>query len=140
MTSLENNLCVQNKRQMDKCRLSFKSFQYIYIEKSIQRIRRLLTFWQIAANQLQRNNSPTLRKKYTLLSSPHIHKKSREQFEWVRKKGEIIVQFHQRRHLLLLLFFLQKTQFPGVELKITLYSSTTLPSKKAALISYLAKT
>ena len=116
---------------MQKCRLSLKSFQYIYIKKSIQQICAALTFWKIPVYFLECNSFPTVHKRYTLLSSPHIHKKSREQFEWVRKKGEVIIQFHQRKHLLLFLFFLQNTQFPGVELKITLNLSTPLPNKSA---------
>ena len=36
----------------------------------------------------------------------------------------MVLEFNQRKHLLLLLFFLQNTQFPGVELKITLHLST----------------
>ena len=109
---------------MQKCRLSFKSFQSIYIKNSIQQICRALNLWKIPVHGLRCNSFPNQCKKFTLLSSPHVHKKSREQFEWVRKKGEMVLEFHQRKHLLLLLFFLQNTQFPGVELKITLLLST----------------
>ena len=116
---------------MQKCRLSLKSFQFIYIKNSIQQINAALTFWKIPVHSLECNNLPTVHKRCTLLSSPHIHKKSREQFEWVRKKGEVIIQFHQRKHLLLFLFFLQNTEFPGVELRITLNLSTRLPYKAA---------
>ena len=110
---------------MQKCRLSFKSFQSIYIKNSIQQIHRALNLWKIPVHGLSCNSFPSQCKKFTLLSSPHVHKKSREQFEWVRKKGEMVLEFHQRKHLLFLLFFLQNTQFPGVELKITLLLSTT---------------
>ena len=89
-----------------------------------------MLFWKIPVHSVNFNNSPTLCKKYTLLSSPHVHKKSREQFEWGRKKGEMIIRFQHHKHLLLLLFFLQNAQFPGVELMITLNLSTTLVKVK----------
>ncbi len=113
---------------MKKCRLSFKSFQSIYIKNSIQQICRALNLWKIPVRQLRCNSFPSQCKKFTLLASPHVHKKSREQFEWIRKKGEIVLEFHRRRDLLYLLFFLQNTQFPGVELKITLLLSTAKKS------------
>lgn len=109
---------------MQKCRFSFKSFQSIYIKNSIQQICQALTLLKIPVHGLRCSSFPSQCKRLTLLSSPHIHKKSREQFEWVRKKGEMVLEFNQRKHLLLLLFFLQNTQFPGVELKITLHLST----------------
>lgn len=34
---------------------------------------------------------PTLKKKFTLLRSPHVHKKSREQFEFTRYKQIIYI-------------------------------------------------
>ena len=113
---------------MQKCRLSFKSFNFIYIENSIQQICQAMAFWKIPAHSVIFHNSPTQRKRYTLLSSPHVHKKSREQFEWARKKGGITLEFAHRKHLLLILFWLQNAQFPGVELMITLHMSTGLSS------------
>lgn len=117
---------------MQKCRLSFKSFQSIYIKNSVQQICRALTLWKVAVQGPFCNNFPNHCKKFTVLSSPHVHKKSREQFEWSRKKGEMVLEFHRRKDLLLLLFFLQNTQFPGVELKITLHLSTARPSAPQA--------
>ena len=111
---------------MQECRLSFKSFQSIYIKNSIQQIHQALNLCKISVYGLNCHNFPSQCKKFTLLSSPHVHKKSREQFEWVRKKGEMALKFHRRKDLLFLLFFLQNTQFPGVELKITLLLSTTM--------------
>ena len=63
---------------------------------------------------------PVVRRKYTLLRSPHIHKKSREQFEWCKRKGGIVIHTESRKCILFLLFLLRNSRFPGCELKITL--------------------
>ena len=117
-----------NDVQMYKCRLSFKSFHSNYIKCSIRQICQAIVFWKIPLHSCSFNNLPIRRKKYTFLRSPHVHKKSREQFEWSRKKGEIVLDFLYEKHLLLLLFWLENARFPGVELMITLHYSTALPT------------
>ena len=119
--------CAFLKNPMQKCTLSFKSFNYIYIKKSYQRICHAIAFWEIPLHFCSFVSEPTSRKRCTLLRSPHIHKKSREQFEWIRKKGGCSFSAAHGKHLLLLLFWLQNSQFPGVQLQITLKGRTTLP-------------
>lgn len=67
---------------------------------------------------------PTLVKKITLLRSPHIDKKSREQFEWKRKKKAIFFDLDSAPQTSFLLFVLTHSRFPGVELEIGVQSKT----------------
>lgn len=69
---------------------------------------------------------PSHTEKFTLLRSPHIDKKSREQFERHTYKGQIQVLLRSRRLLLLLLFLLKNSEFPGIELTITIVYPTSL--------------
>jgi ribosomal protein S10 len=68
---------------------------------------------------------PTLRKEFTVLKSPHIDKKSREQFSWSRRKSQLCLSLREKKYADLLLLFLKNCEFPGVELKISrVYSSS----------------
>ena len=69
---------------------------------------------------------PSSRKKFTLLQSPHIDKKSREQFQWEVFRGQLGMFSQNRRVPALLLFLLKSSEFPGIQLKITIYYSTPL--------------
>lgn len=112
---------------MQQCTLSFKSFKDIHIKNSCRQIRQAIKVWNIPVHSCSFTDGPTLRKRFTILRSPHIHKKSREQFEWVRKKGQLSLFFPHQRHVLLVLFWLQSSQLPGVQLTITLNHSSVLP-------------
>ena len=105
---------------MQKCTLSFKSFHIIYIKKSIQYIFQAFTIWGIPVRTYSFVSQPTKYKRYTLLRSPHIDKKSREQLEWVKKKAELILFFNKISSVLFLIFLLQCSQFPGVQITISL--------------------
>jgi hypothetical protein len=63
---------------------------------------------------------PRLKKKWTVLRSPHIDKKSREQFEWTRCKEKIHIFSTQRKITLYLLSILRHSEIPGVELGLQL--------------------
>ena len=67
---------------------------------------------------------PVVKKKYTLLRSPHVHKKSREQFEWTRYKSSIRLFFDTRNEVYLFLFGLKNGVFPGVQVHVSLQHST----------------
>ena len=69
---------------------------------------------------------PSHIEKFTLLRSPHIDKKSREQFERHTYKGQIQILLWNRRLLLLLLFLLKNSEFPGIELTVTTIYPTPL--------------
>ena len=67
---------------------------------------------------------PSSEKKLTVLRSPHIDKKSREQFQRHVYKSQISVFSDKREIPSLLLFLLRNSEFPGVQLKIASKFST----------------
>jgi ribosomal protein S10 len=67
---------------------------------------------------------PSSEKKLTVLRSPHIDKKSREQFQRHVYKSQISVFSGNREIPSLLLFLLKNSEFPGVQLKIASKFST----------------
>ena len=67
---------------------------------------------------------PTLVKKITTLRSPHIDKKSREQFEWKRQKAQISFDLNSAPQISFVLFVLNHSRFPGVEIEIGVESKT----------------
>lgn len=67
---------------------------------------------------------PTLVKKITTLRSPHIDKKSREQFEWRREKAQIAFDLNSVAQISFVLFVLMHSRFPGVEIEIGVESRT----------------
>ena len=69
---------------------------------------------------------PKRKKRFTVLRSPHIDKKSREQFEWTRYKKSIFFDFQKYSVFSLFLFLLKNSSFPGVEIEINLKHSTFL--------------
>ncbi|RYX83612.1 30S ribosomal protein S10 [bacterium] len=67
---------------------------------------------------------PTTVKKITTLRSPHIDKKSREQFEWKRQKAQISFDLNSAPQISFVLFVLNHSRFPGVEIEIGVESKT----------------
>ena len=67
---------------------------------------------------------PGLVKKMTTLRSPHIDKKSREQFEWRREKAQIAFDLNSVAQISFVLFVLTHSRFPGVEIEIGVESRT----------------
>jgi ribosomal protein S10 len=61
---------------------------------------------------------PPLKKVFTVLRSPHIDKKSREQFQWVRYKERVSFFCMNRNLTLTLLSIVKYSQFPGIELHL----------------------
>ena len=106
-------------------RINIKSFQWSHIQKTIYKINEMALF-------LKLNNSkiiglPIKKKLYTVLRSPHKDKKSREQFESKRWKVQIIIDLAKKKYMSSLVFFLIKnSEFPGVELQISLKKTSYL--------------
>lgn len=61
---------------------------------------------------------PPLKKVFTVLRSPHIDKKSREQFQWVRYKKRVSFFCMNKNLTLFLLSIVKYSQFPGIELHL----------------------
>ncbi|MDH3004206.1 MAG: 30S ribosomal protein S10 [Candidatus Shikimatogenerans sp. JK-2022] len=62
----------------DKIKIKLKSYDYILLEKSINNIIKNIKNTGVIINGPI--PLPTKSKKFTVLKSPHVHKKSREQY------------------------------------------------------------
>ena len=83
------------------------------------------------ANILQIKNTkeiflPKKIKKITVIRSPHIDKKSREQFEMRRFKKLVILKIDNQNTALLFLEVLKNLRFYGVEMQINIKFSSFL--------------
>jgi small subunit ribosomal protein S10 len=75
---------VTNKKMINyRIYIKGKSFNPAFLDKSKQGIP---TMFRARIKQVNYLRWPVHRKKITILRSPHIDKKSREQFEWRRHK------------------------------------------------------
>ncbi len=77
-----------------------------------------------AGSSFRMTSLPTFAKKITTLRSPHIDKKSREQFEWKREKAQMDFDLNSVPQISFVLFFLTHSRFPGVEIEIGIESRT----------------
>ncbi len=69
---------------------------------------------------------PSSKRRFTLLRSPHIDKKSREQFQLQTFKAEIDTTRYTRGKGCLLLLLLRNSELMGIELKVAINYSTPL--------------
>jgi small subunit ribosomal protein S10 len=106
-------------------RINIKSFQWSYIQKTIFKINEIVSFFKLCNTKVI--GLPVKKKIYTVLRSPHKDKKSREQFESRRWKAQIIINAENNKNMASLLFFLIKnSEFPGVELQVSLIKNSYL--------------
>lgn len=106
-------------------RINIKSFQWSHIQKTIYKIDEMICFLKL--NNKKIIGLPIKKKLYTVLRSPHKDKKSREQFESKRWKAQIIIDSVKKKNMASLFFFLLKnSEFPGVELDISLVKTSYL--------------
>ena len=103
--------------------LYLKSFDNLLIEKTQIKISQINTYLN-QKEMLRVASLPLLKKKFTVLRSPHVDKKSREQFEWKRSKKSITISFGRREKISLFLFLLKNSSFPGVQIEINVKHST----------------
>ena len=102
--------------------LNLKSFDNLLIEKTQIKILQINNY--LNTNYIRVASLPTLKKRFTVLRSPHIDKKSREQFEWKRYKKSVYISFQKRETVSLFLFLLKNSSFPGVQMEINIKHST----------------
>lgn len=79
------------------------------------------TAWRGASTYL-----PSCKKRFTLLRSPHIDKKSREQFQLHTFKAKIDTTCYTRGKASFFLLLLRNSELMGVELKVAVNYSTPL--------------
>jgi ribosomal protein S10 len=71
-------------------------------------------------NKMSFTSFPKKRKLFTVLRSPHIDKKSREQFQFVFHKLKLVLNGKNDNKTNLFIFLLKNSEFPGVEMEIIL--------------------
>ena len=71
-------------------------------------------------NKISFTSFPKKRKLFTVLRSPHIDKKSREQFQFVSHKLKLVLNEKNDSKTNLFIFLLKNSEFPGVEMEIIL--------------------
>jgi small subunit ribosomal protein S10 len=85
----------------------------------------LPVFSFLGASDLRYQNNPKKCKKITVLRSPHIDKKSREQFQRVTHKKKLTVFFKKKENLFLVFELVKQTQTHGVEIEMVTEFSTS---------------
>lgn len=93
-----------------------KSFDIFYLKKNINIIHKLCLL--LNCPLLNNFYCPIKCRKFTVLRSPHIDKKSREQFEIKKFKTYIKIQISTVSSLFFLFNILKSLKLPGVETKI----------------------
>lgn len=134
---------------MYQIQISLKSHAPIFIKKGIKSLQQLYKALskadtgiqicgvegikkvaeRVSVERSQPIPLPILQKKWTVLRSPHIDKKSREQFEWTRWKEKIYFFSPERKGILTFLSFLRHSEFPGIELHFKLHCFTFFKKK-----------
>ena len=71
-------------------------------------------------NKMSFTSFPKKRKLFTVLRTPHIDKKSREQFQFVSHKLKLVLNEKNDSKTNLFIFLLKNSEFPGVEMEIIL--------------------
>lgn len=96
--------------------LNLKSFNLDSLIRTENFLFFIFSFLKI--KQIKQKMNPKKCKKITVLRSPHIDKKSREQFQIITHKRTLVFSLPNKTILLLFLEFLKTSKFPGVELDI----------------------
>lgn len=109
---------------MQQIRIKLKSFDMFYLTKSIKKICEISSY--VGLKNLHFISLPTTKSKFTLLRSPHIDKKSREQFEIRRYKIQIVLSTQNLYKTSLFLYILKNSELPGIELYTTITYLTGL--------------
>jgi small subunit ribosomal protein S10 len=98
--------------------IHLKCFDLNFLAKTEKVLFSLFDFFN--KNQLKHQFNPGKSKKITVLRSPHIDKKSREQFQLHNYKRTHILRSSDKYSVLLILEILKQIKLLGVELELQL--------------------
>jgi ribosomal protein S10 len=118
------NTCLLKGYIMYKIYLNLKSFDLNSLSRISTYLSGVFSFFHVQQPKYKRGQK--ILKKITVLRSPHIDKKSREQFQILNHKKLIICSLSNKNLLVLLLEILKDIEFIGVELEISIEFSTYL--------------
>lgn len=107
---------------MYKISLILKSFNLDSIARAEKYILLMLSFFCV--DQIKHQFNPRKCKKITVLRSPHIDKKSREQFQLISYKKTLVLKLYDKKFVLLVLDICKHIKLNGIELEFLLEFST----------------
>ena len=107
---------------MYKIYFKLKSFDLEFLNQTETSLLSVFSFFHL--NQVKHQINPKKCKKITVLRSPHIDKKSREQFQLLSHKKTLVVSIPNKNILLLVFEILKTFKFLGVENEIVIEFST----------------
>ena len=102
--------------------LKLKSFDLDYLIRTENYLFSIFYFFSL--NQIKHKINSKKSKKITVLRSPHIDKKSREQFQLITYKRTLIITLSDKNIVFFFLKSLKTSKFLGVELEILIEFSS----------------
>ncbi len=116
---------------MPQIHITLKSFEWHYIEKNVTFLQSLyLLLNKKKTDSLVEINFPKKVKLFTVLRSPHIDKKSREQFHFKFYTKKLCITCNNIKQAIMLLFLIKNSQFPNVEIHVSFKYKSTFPRIK----------
>lgn len=103
---------------MIEIRLKLKSFDTRYRVHAFRYITYIVRFFNLLIHK--QVTFPTHINKFTVLRSPHIHKKSREQFQRKRSQQLLFLYVPNIQFAMILITLFKNMEIPGVELEVHL--------------------
>ena len=103
---------------MYKIYFKLKSFDLEFLNQTETYLLSVFSFFHL--NLLKHQINPKKCKKITVLRSPHIDKKSREQFQILSHKKTLVVSIPNKKSLLLVFKISKTFKFLGVENEMTI--------------------
>jgi small subunit ribosomal protein S10 len=124
-TKKENSMCYS-------LQITLKAFEWTLLERASELLynlaKKIKLMWSIKDQNFVFSSSflPSKMKRFTVLRSPHIDKKSREQFEIKTYKKLFLLQTNQKKMFSLFLFLLKNISLSGVQFRVKLQYTSTL--------------
>jgi ribosomal protein S10 len=107
---------------MYKIYLKLRSFDLNFLNQTENYLLFIFSFFNL--NQVKHQINSKRCKKITVLRSPHIDKKSREQFQILSHKKTLVFSVSDKNVILFVLEILKNTKFIGAELEFLIEFST----------------
>ncbi|MBB68060.1 MAG: 30S ribosomal protein S10 [Rickettsiales bacterium] len=99
-----------------QCSIEIKSFNFNSIKDKIALITNFLKAFDFISVKGP-ITMPLKKKKYTVLRSPHVHKKSQEHFGMFNYKTVLVITFPTEKIMQMVLNFIRKNLLLDVEIK-----------------------
>lgn len=109
--------------------LIFRSFEPESLAKALETARKIINIYSpemdLRVIGVQKKN-----RRWTLLRSPHVHKKSREQFEMPTHQAILKTSWQTQEEIKIFWLALQNSEVYGVQIRVEINSSMHLNSIK----------